>query len=108
MLSAQFALELEREYEAVLNFRHNSERCGKIQKYDILDIFEVDEIYVTGARKRPRMKMRVGASADSQKAGETTNLTNQHCRYSSVRLMAGWRFWVGESPRRRQGDYRER
>ena len=59
--SAQIASELKREYEAVLNFRHDlQEFCGELDDLVLSDVCEADEIYVTAGEKG---KKRGGESA---------------------------------------------
>ncbi|AUX07826.1 hypothetical protein AArcSl_1879 [Halalkaliarchaeum desulfuricum] len=50
--TAQIASELERDYEAVLNFRHDlQELCGELDDLVLSDVCEADEIYVTAGEK---------------------------------------------------------
>lgn len=50
--TAQIASELERDYEAVLNFRHDlQEVCGELDDLMLSDVCEADEIYVTAGEK---------------------------------------------------------
>ncbi len=50
--SAQIASELQRDYEAVLNFCHDlQELCGELDDLTLSDVCEADEIYVTAGEK---------------------------------------------------------
>ena len=50
--TAQIASELERDYEAVLNFRHDlQELCGELDDLTLSAVCEADEIYVTAGEK---------------------------------------------------------
>ncbi len=49
---AQIASELERDYEAVLNFRHDlQELCGELDDMTLSEVCEADEIYVRAGEK---------------------------------------------------------
>ena len=50
--TAQIASDLHRDYEAVLNFRHDlQELCGELTGLTLSDVCEADEIYVTAGEK---------------------------------------------------------
>ena len=50
--AAQTASDLERDYEAVLNFRHGlQELCGELNGLTLSDACEADEIYVIAGEK---------------------------------------------------------
>ena len=50
--TAQIARDLDRDYEAVLNFVHKlQDVSGDIDEFDLYDVCEVDEIYVTAGEK---------------------------------------------------------
>ena len=50
--TAQIASEVEQDYEAVLNFRHDlQELCGELEDLVLSDVCEADEIYVTAGEK---------------------------------------------------------
>ena len=50
--TAPIASDLERDYEAVLNFRHDlHELCGELNGLTLSDVCEADEIYVTAGEK---------------------------------------------------------
>ena len=50
--TAQIASDLHRDYEAVLNFRHDlQELCGELTELRLSDVCEADEIYVTAGEK---------------------------------------------------------
>ena len=52
MPTAQIALDLHRDYEAVLNFRHDlQELCGELTELTLSDVCEADESYVTAGEK---------------------------------------------------------
>ena len=51
-LTAQIARDLDRDYEAVLDFVHEiQETSGDIEEFDLYDVCEADEIYVTAGEK---------------------------------------------------------
>ena len=50
--TAQIARDLDRDYEAVLNFVHNvQDVSGDIDEFDLYDVCEADEVYVTAGEK---------------------------------------------------------
>ena len=50
--TAQIASELHRDYEAVLNFRHDlQELCDELDDLTLSDVCEADEIYVAADEK---------------------------------------------------------
>ncbi|AEN06414.1 hypothetical protein Halar_2776 [halophilic archaeon DL31] len=50
--SAQIARDLDRDYEAVLNYVHKvQDVSGDIDEFDLYDVCEADEIYVTAGEK---------------------------------------------------------
>ena len=50
--TAQIARDLDRDYEAVLNFVHKvQDVSGGIDEFDLYDVCEADEIYVTAGEK---------------------------------------------------------
>ena len=50
--TAQIARDLDRDYEAVLNFVHEvRETSGNIDEFELSEVCEVDEIYVTAGEK---------------------------------------------------------
>jgi hypothetical protein len=50
--TAKIASDLDRDYEAVLNFRHDlQELCGELTKLTLSDVCETDEVYVTAGEK---------------------------------------------------------
>ena len=52
MPTTQIASDLERDYEAVLNFRHDfQELCGELDDLTLSDVCKADEIYVTAGEK---------------------------------------------------------
>jgi len=55
--SAQIASDLDCDYEAVLNFRHDlQELCGELDELTLSDVCEADEIYVTTGEKGVKKK----------------------------------------------------
>jgi len=50
--TAQIARDLDRDYEAVLNFVHQvQETSGDIDEFELSEVCEADEIYVTAGEK---------------------------------------------------------
>jgi hypothetical protein len=50
--TAQIARDLDRDYEAVLNFVHEvQETSGDIDEFELSEVCEADEIYVTAGEK---------------------------------------------------------
>ena len=50
--TAQIARDLDRDYEAVLNFIHKVQDVSSdIDEFDLYDVCEADEIYVTAGEK---------------------------------------------------------
>ncbi len=50
--TAQIAQDLDRDYEAVLNFVHEiQDRCNDVADLTLSDVCEADEIYVTAGEK---------------------------------------------------------
>ena len=50
--TAQIARDLDRDYEAVLNFVRNiRDVSGDIDEFDLYDVCEADEVYVTAGEK---------------------------------------------------------
>ncbi len=50
--TAQIARDLDRDYEAILNFVHEiQDRCNDIADFTLNDVCEVDKIYVTAGKK---------------------------------------------------------
>ena len=50
--TAQIARDLDRDYEAVLNFVHEiQDRCNDVADFTLSDVCEADEIYVTAGEK---------------------------------------------------------
>lgn len=90
MPTAQIASDLERDYEAVLNFRHDlQELCGELDDLTLSDVCEADEIYVTagengiekedesprsrGLKKKARtLRVRQTASRDTRPSERRT------------------------------------
>jgi len=76
--TAQIARDLDRDYEAVLDFVHKvQDVSGDIDEFDLYDVCEADEIYVTAGEKglededsSPRQR------GLSKKDAETSNQTN--------------------------------
>lgn len=79
--SAQIARDLDRNYEAVLNFIHNvQDVSGDIDEFDLYDVCEADEIYVTagekGEEKEDESPRKRGLT---KRDAETSNQTNRQC-----------------------------
>jgi hypothetical protein len=75
--TAQIARDLDRDYEAVLDFVHKvQDVSGDIDEFDLYDVCEADEVYVTagGGRKESKTRMGVRARADSQKGARNLRL----------------------------------
>jgi len=50
--TAQIARDLERDYEAILNFVHEiQDRCNDLEGFTLSDVCEADEVYVTAGEK---------------------------------------------------------
>ena len=50
--TAQIARDLDRDYEAVLDFVHEvQEASGKIDEFELSEVCEADEVYVTAGEK---------------------------------------------------------
>ncbi len=50
--TAQIARDLDRDYEAVLNFVHKVQKVsGEIDEFDLYGVCEADEVYVTADEK---------------------------------------------------------
>jgi len=50
--TAQIARDLDRDYEAVLNYVHKvQDVSGDIDEFDLYDVCEADEVYVTAGEK---------------------------------------------------------
>jgi len=50
--TAQIARDLDRDYEAVLNFVHQvQETSGDIDEFELSEVCEADEIYMTAGEK---------------------------------------------------------
>jgi len=77
--TAQIASELERDYEAVLNFRHDlQELCGERDDLTLSDVCEADEIYVTAGEKGIEKEDESPRSRGLKKRGEdASNQTNR-------------------------------
>ena len=67
--TAQIARDLDRDYEAVLNFVHQvQETSGDIDEFELSEVCEADEIYVTAGEKG-RGRGFESARARTQKKG---------------------------------------
>ena len=110
--TAQIASDRERDYEAVLNFRHDlQELCGELNGLTLSDVCEADEIYVTAGEKgiekededeSPRER-GVKKGARNLRVGQTAGRdTRPSLRRTSG--ISGSREFSG----RRRGDRRER
>ena len=50
--TAQITRDLDRDYEAVLNFAHKvQDVSGEIDEFDLYGVCEADEVYVTAGEK---------------------------------------------------------
>ncbi len=87
--TAQIARDLDRDYEAVLNFVHEVQGAsGEIDEFELSEVCDADEIYVTAGEKGAKMRNRACASADSQKGARRLRLrqtTSADTRPSSRR-----------------------
>lgn len=69
--TAQIASELNRDYEAVLNFRHDlQELCGELDELTLTNVCEADEIYVTAGEKGEKTEDESPRSRGLTKRGE--------------------------------------
>jgi len=76
--TAQIASDLGRDYEAVLNFRHDlQELCGGLGDLTLSEVCEADEIYVTagekGIGKRDESPRERGLKKRDEEASKETN-----------------------------------
>ena len=77
--TAQIASELDRDYEAVLNFRHElQELSGELDELTLSEVCEADEIYVTAGEKGIEDEDESPRERGLKKRGaETSNRTNR-------------------------------
>jgi len=77
--TAQIARDLDRDYEAVLNYVHKvQDVSGDIDEFDLYDVCEADEVYVTAGEKGLEDENGESALARTQKRGaEPSHQTNR-------------------------------
>jgi hypothetical protein len=79
--TAQIARDLDRDYEAVLNFVHNVQDVSDdIDEFDLYGVCEADEVYVTAGEKG--LKDEDGSPRSrglSKKGAEPSHQTNRQC-----------------------------
>jgi transposase-like protein len=93
--TAQIARDLDRDYEAVLDFVHKiQDMSGNIDEFGLYDVCEADEVYVTAGEKglededgSPRWR------GLSKKDAETSNQTSHQYCHSSVGMTDEFDFW---------------
>jgi len=80
-LTAQIARDLDRDYEAVLDFVHEiQEASGDIEEFDLYDVCEADEIYVTAGEKGYEDEESSPRERGLSKRGaETSREINRQC-----------------------------
>ena len=79
--TAQIAHDLDRDYEAVLNFVHKiQEVSGEIDEFDLYGVCEANEVYVTAGEKGLEDKDSSPRSRGlSKKDAEPSHQTNHQC-----------------------------
>jgi transposase-like protein len=77
--TAQIVRDLDRDYEAVLNFVHKvQDVSGDIDEFDLYDVCEADEVYVTAGEKGLEDEKGSPRSRGlSKKAAEPSHQTNR-------------------------------
>ena len=79
--TAQIARDLDRDYEAVLNYVHKvQEVSSDIDEFDLYDVCEADEVYVTAGEKG--LEDEAGSPRErglSKRGVELSNQTNRQC-----------------------------
>ncbi len=79
--TAQIARDLDRDYEAVLNFVHKvQDVSGNIDEFDLYDVCEADEVYVTAGEKG--LEDENGSPRErglSKRDAEPSHQTNHQC-----------------------------
>jgi len=79
--TAQIARDLDRDYEAVLNFVHNVQNVsGDVNEFDLYDVCEADEVYVTAGAKG--IEDEDGSPRErglSKRGAEPSTRTNHQC-----------------------------
>ena len=79
--TAQIARDLDRDYEAVLNYVHKvQEVSGDIDEFGLYDVCEADEVFVTAGEKG--LEDEDGSPRErglSKKGAERSNQTNRQC-----------------------------
>ena len=80
-LTAQIARDRDRDYEAVLNFVHKvQDVSGDIDEFELSDVCEADEVYVTAGEKR--LEDEDGGPRERgllKRGAEPSNQTNRQC-----------------------------
>jgi hypothetical protein len=79
--TAQIARDLDRDYEAVLNFvREVQQASGDIDEFELYDVCEADEIYVTAGEKgREDEESSPRERGLSKRGEEISSPTNHRC-----------------------------
>ena len=79
--TAQIARDLDRDYEAILNFVHKvQDVSGDIDEFELSDVCEADEVYVTAGEKG--LEDEDGSPRErglSKRGAEPSNQTNRQC-----------------------------
>ncbi len=79
--TAQIARDLDRDYEAVLNYVHKvQEVSDNIDEFDLYDVCEADEVYVTAGERG--LEDEDGSPRErglSKRGAEPSNQTNRQC-----------------------------
>jgi hypothetical protein len=77
--TAQIARDLDRDYEAVLDFVHEvQDVSGEIDEFNLYDVCEADEVYVTAGEKGREDKESSPRSRGLSKRGEETSTQTNH------------------------------
>jgi hypothetical protein len=79
--TAQIARDLDRDYEAVLDFVHEvQDVSGEIDEFDLYDVCKADEVYVTAGEKGIEDENGSPRERGLKKRGaEPSNQTNHRC-----------------------------
>jgi len=78
--TAQIARDLDRDYEAVLNYVHKvQDVSGDIDEFDLYDVCEADEVYVTAGEKglEDENGVRARARGLKKRGAEPSHQTNR-------------------------------
>lgn len=78
-LTAQIARDLNRDYEAILNFVHEvQDVSGDIDEFDLYDVCEANEIYVTAGGKGCEDEESSPRSCGLSKRGAEASMETNH------------------------------